>query len=91
MLKYVTWAIVIIVVIAGLWYFFAGSSNSGSAPATGAPSGQETGAQGSASANDTSDAQLQQDLNAANGQVDAAGSANASASSFSDSPVPQTE
>ena len=88
MSKIVTWAVVIIVVVGGIWYFVARTSptaapSDSTSPA--ASTGQNTTNSG------TSDADLQQDLVSTDAQIQAASSAGASAQSFSDTQVTQTE
>jgi len=89
MSKWIIWTVVIIVVIAGVWYVMTRPASPAQAPAdtsTAATSNSE----GTASS-DTSDAQLQADLNASDSQMQSASDASASANSFNDTPVTQTE
>ena len=95
-MKVLTWIVVIVVVLGGLWYVFGRSSNSmpstEGTPTAQAPEANGTTAMGSASASsDTSDAALNQDSAAFDTQLQAANTDASSASSFSDTPVQQTE
>lgn len=91
------WLVSILVMFAiaagGWWYFMSGSSapSMQDTNATMTNTGQQSDATQSVGASGTSNADLQADLNTIDTQVQAAGDANTSASSFTDTPVQQTE
>lgn len=93
MLKVITWGVVIVIAVGGIWYFVNQSAPSVAVPEnTGTPtSAVPQNSQASTGVTNTSDAQLQADLNASDSQIQSAGSAGASAGTFSDTPVTQTE
>lgn len=83
------WAIVIILVVGGIWYVVSRTSSPAATPAdTVAPAASVQ--QGNTNSG-SSDASLTQDLSAIDAQVQAASSAGVSAQTFSDTQVAQTE
>jgi len=91
--KVIAWAIAVIVVVLGAWYFLSRPSAT-SAPSTATSDQAESQEQASgtqATSTDTSDAALDQDAASIDTQLQAASTDSSSASSFSDTPVQQTE
>ena len=88
--------IIVLLIIAGLGWWYLSSRTSAPAQPAGSPqtTSQSQNPQGSASgvsASDTSNAALNADMQNIDGQMQSASSAGTSANSFSDTPVQQTE
>ena len=91
MSKVITWVVIAVVVVGGLWYFLKNPSSS--APAATTQTQTQTPAQNTVAQQapvDTSDAALTQDAASLDAQLQAASDASASAGQ-ADTPVVQTE
>jgi len=99
------WAVIVLIIVlavGGLWYASQSSSSPGASPVAAAPSTanpspnpvaapQQPATTGAVNAADTSNASLNAGLQQIDTQMQSANSAGASASSFNDTPVQQTE
>ena len=96
-MKMILWIIGILIIVAGAWYVW-NQSQTGAAP-SGSSYSQETSPSSQSSSGEDqgtaisgpSDADLQADLDSIDTQMSAASESSASASSFNDTPVAQTE
>jgi hypothetical protein len=93
--KIIGWIVVVLVVIAGVWYFMSmssgGASNANSAPTSQTSAGTQQGSAQAPAPVDTSDAGLNQDAASIDAQLQTASADSNSAASFNDTPVQQTE
>ncbi len=86
MSKLITWFVVAVVIIGGIWYFWNRSQGT---PSSAASASSQT--QGASQSGDTSDAALQQDSASIDTQLQSASADTDTAGSFNDAPVQQTE
>lgn len=91
MSKLLIWLAGILIVVAGVWYFFGRQHNDTTVPAYSDATSAQSQSVAEGQSSDTSDAAMQGDVASIDTQLQGASADANSAASFNDAPVAQTE